>query len=173
MPWKTAPTSSSSFTCIPAASRKKNNRASASFLTDEPPHRSMVDIGMVVHGIDIPAGERAYRTRDEFSVPVEIGSPRHLPPHAPHRPRFQAHRPSARRRAIRSDLDQRLGLQLAKPVSMRPAPQSSPPEPRSSWRAFTTTRLTTSAIPSALRSASLPASKPPTKCPPPSSSLSP
>jgi hypothetical protein len=32
----------------------------------------MVDVGMVVHGIDIPAGERAYRTRDEISIPVEM-----------------------------------------------------------------------------------------------------
>lgn len=42
------------------------------YLTDEPPRRSMVDIMMLDRKIDIPPGEAAYRTRDEFTVPVEI-----------------------------------------------------------------------------------------------------
>jgi hypothetical protein len=42
------------------------------FLTDEPPQRSMVDIMLLDKNIDIPPGESAFRTRDEFSVPVEM-----------------------------------------------------------------------------------------------------
>jgi len=42
------------------------------FLTDEPPRRSMVDLMMLDRKIDIPPGDAAYRTRDEFSVPVEM-----------------------------------------------------------------------------------------------------
>lgn len=42
------------------------------FLTDEPPRRSMVDVMMLDRNIDIPPGEMAFRTRDEFVVPVEM-----------------------------------------------------------------------------------------------------
>jgi hypothetical protein len=42
------------------------------YLTDEPPHRSMVDVMMMDKKIDIPPGESAFRTRDEFTVPVEM-----------------------------------------------------------------------------------------------------
>ncbi len=42
------------------------------FLTDEPPHRSMVDLMMLDRKIDIPPGEAAFRTRDELDIPVEM-----------------------------------------------------------------------------------------------------
>lgn len=42
------------------------------FLTDEPPRRSLVDIMMLDKQIDIPPGEAAFRTRDEFTLPVEM-----------------------------------------------------------------------------------------------------
>jgi mono/diheme cytochrome c family protein len=44
------------------------------YLTDEPPARSMVDVVMIDRGIDIPPGEREFRTRDEFTVPVEMNA---------------------------------------------------------------------------------------------------
>jgi mono/diheme cytochrome c family protein len=42
------------------------------YLTDEPPSRSMVDVMLLDNKIDIPPGEAAFRTRDEFSIPVEM-----------------------------------------------------------------------------------------------------
>jgi hypothetical protein len=42
------------------------------FLTDEPPRRSLVDIMLLDRNIDIPPGEPNFRTRDEFSVPIEM-----------------------------------------------------------------------------------------------------
>jgi len=42
------------------------------FLTDEPPRRSMVDVMLLDQTIDIPPGEAAYHTNDEFSIPVEM-----------------------------------------------------------------------------------------------------
>jgi hypothetical protein len=42
------------------------------YLTDEPPRRSMVDMLLVNTKIDIPAGERAYRAVDEFTLPIEM-----------------------------------------------------------------------------------------------------
>jgi hypothetical protein len=42
------------------------------YLTDEPPAQSMVDVVLIDRKIDIPPGERAFRTRDEFTVPVEM-----------------------------------------------------------------------------------------------------
>jgi hypothetical protein len=41
------------------------------YLTDEAPRRSMVDVMMLDKKIDIPPGEAAFRTRDEFTVAVE------------------------------------------------------------------------------------------------------
>jgi hypothetical protein len=42
------------------------------YLTDEPPRRSMVDMLLVNTSIDIPPGERAYRARDEFTLPIDM-----------------------------------------------------------------------------------------------------
>jgi hypothetical protein len=42
------------------------------YLTDEPPQRSMVDMLLVNTKIDIPAGERAYHAKDEFTLPIEM-----------------------------------------------------------------------------------------------------
>jgi hypothetical protein len=42
------------------------------YLTDEPPQRSMVDMLLVNTSIDIPAGERAYHARDEFTLPIDM-----------------------------------------------------------------------------------------------------
>ena len=42
------------------------------YLTDEPPQRSMVDMLLVNTSIDIPPEERAYRARDEFTLPIDM-----------------------------------------------------------------------------------------------------
>jgi hypothetical protein len=42
------------------------------YLTDEPPQRSMVDMFLVDTDIDIAPGERAYRAKDEFTLPIEM-----------------------------------------------------------------------------------------------------
>lgn len=42
------------------------------FLTDEPPQRSMYDVNLIFRGINIPPGEKTYRTRDEFTLPIEM-----------------------------------------------------------------------------------------------------
>jgi hypothetical protein len=39
------------------------------YLTDAPPRRTMVDLTLIDKKIDIPAGERNYRTRDEHTLP--------------------------------------------------------------------------------------------------------
>ena len=123
------------------------------FLTDEPPRRSMVDIMMLDRKIDIPPGEAAFRTRDEFSVPVEM-EVLALFPHMHMIGRdFKLTANPPDRRAVLADLDQRLGLQLAKPLSMRAARHACPPAPRSCSKASTTTPPPTFAIPTIRRSA--------------------
>lgn len=42
------------------------------YFTDMPPQRSMTDLLLIDKKIDIPPGERAYRTRDEVSLPIEM-----------------------------------------------------------------------------------------------------
>ena len=42
------------------------------YLTDEPPRRTMVDMTLINRQIDIPAGERVYQRRDEFTLPVDM-----------------------------------------------------------------------------------------------------
>ena len=42
------------------------------YLTDQPPRRSMADLALIARKIDIPAGEKEYRTRDEFTLPIAM-----------------------------------------------------------------------------------------------------
>jgi hypothetical protein len=42
------------------------------YLTDKPPERSMVNIGLIYKKIDIPPGEREYRCRDDFTLPIDM-----------------------------------------------------------------------------------------------------
>ncbi len=42
------------------------------YFTDERPKRSMVDVGLIYKKIDIPPGEREYRCRDEFTLPIDM-----------------------------------------------------------------------------------------------------
>jgi hypothetical protein len=72
MPWKNGTDLVLQLHLHPSGKPEEEQSTIGLFLTDEAPRRSMVDVGMVVHGIDIPAGERDYRTRDEISIPVEM-----------------------------------------------------------------------------------------------------
>jgi len=40
------------------------------YLTDQPPKRSMADLALIARKIDIPPGEKEYRSRDEFTLPI-------------------------------------------------------------------------------------------------------
>jgi len=42
------------------------------YLTDEPPQRSMVDMWLIYKKIDISPGEKEYRSRDEFTLPIDM-----------------------------------------------------------------------------------------------------
>lgn len=42
------------------------------YLTDTPPSKTMMDLLLETRKIDIPAGEKNYRTRDFFFLPVEV-----------------------------------------------------------------------------------------------------
>jgi mono/diheme cytochrome c family protein len=42
------------------------------YLTDEPPKRSMVDLVLIDQKIDIPPGEKFYRTRDAYTLPIDM-----------------------------------------------------------------------------------------------------
>ena len=44
----------------------------ALYFTSQPPKRRLMDIPLGSNRIDIPAGERAYKVTDHFSVPVEV-----------------------------------------------------------------------------------------------------
>jgi len=72
MPWKNGTDLVLQLHLHPSGKPELEQSSIGFFLTDEPPRRSMVDIMMIDRKIDIPPGEAAYRTRDEFSVPVEM-----------------------------------------------------------------------------------------------------
>jgi len=42
------------------------------YLTDQPPQRSMADLALIARKIDIPAGEKEYRSKDEFTLPIAM-----------------------------------------------------------------------------------------------------
>jgi peroxiredoxin len=42
------------------------------YFTDKPPTKWVADIALGSHQIDIPAGERAYKVRDHFEIPVNV-----------------------------------------------------------------------------------------------------
>src|SRR5579871_1421033 len=42
------------------------------YFTDQPPRRRLMDIALGSHQIDIPPGERAYKVRDHFTLPVAV-----------------------------------------------------------------------------------------------------
>lgn len=72
MPWKNGTDLILQLHLHPSGKPEVEQSSVGFFLTDEPPQRSMVDIMLLDKNIDIPPGEAKFRTRDEFSVPVEM-----------------------------------------------------------------------------------------------------
>src|SRR4051812_23854197 len=72
MPWKNGTDLILQLHLHPSGKPEVEQSSVGFFLTDEPPQRSMVDVMLLDKNIDIPPGEAAFRTRDEFSVPVEM-----------------------------------------------------------------------------------------------------
>ncbi len=72
MPWKNGTDLILQLHLHPSGKPEVEQSTVGFFLTDEPPGRSMVDVMLLDNKIDIPPGEAAFRTRDEFSVPVEM-----------------------------------------------------------------------------------------------------
>lgn len=71
MPWKNGTDLVLQLHLHPSGKPEEEQSSLGLFLTDEPPRRSMVDIMLLDRNIDIPPGEAAYRTKDEFQVPVD------------------------------------------------------------------------------------------------------
>jgi hypothetical protein len=42
------------------------------YLAPGPPQRHLVDVGLISKAIDIPPGDRAYKVRDHFTLPVDV-----------------------------------------------------------------------------------------------------
>jgi hypothetical protein len=72
MPWKNGTDLVLQLHLHPSGKPESEQSSLGFFLTDEPPRRSMIDVMMLDNKIDIPPAEAAYRTRDEFNVPVEM-----------------------------------------------------------------------------------------------------
>ena len=72
MPWKNGTDLILQLHLHPSGRPEVEQSSLGFFLTDEPPRRSMVDVMLLDQTIDIPPGEAAYHTNDEFSIPVEM-----------------------------------------------------------------------------------------------------
>jgi hypothetical protein len=72
MPWKKGADLVMQLHLHPSGKSEIEQSSLGFYLTDQPPQRSMIDVGMIDRKIDIPAGERAFKTHDEFTVPVEM-----------------------------------------------------------------------------------------------------
>lgn len=71
MPWNNKHTLILQLHLHPSGKEETEQSRVGFYLTDEAPRRSMVDVMMLDRNIDIPPGEAVFRTRDEFSVPVD------------------------------------------------------------------------------------------------------
>jgi hypothetical protein len=56
----------------PSGKPEKEQSSVGFYLTDQPPERSMVDLLLIDMKLDIPPGEREYRTRADHVVPVDV-----------------------------------------------------------------------------------------------------
>jgi hypothetical protein len=72
MPWKKGADLVMQLHLHPSGKPEVEQSSLGFYLTDEAPRRSMVDAGMMDRKIDIPPGERAFKTHDNFTVPVEM-----------------------------------------------------------------------------------------------------
>lgn len=72
MPWKPGADLVMQLHLHPSGKVEQEQSSLGFYLTDQAPQRSMVDVGMIDRKIDIPPGEKAFKTHDEFRVPVEM-----------------------------------------------------------------------------------------------------
>jgi mono/diheme cytochrome c family protein len=70
MPWKPGADLILQLHLHPSGKPEQEQSRIGFYLTDQPPQRSMVDVVLIDRKIDIPPGERAYRTKDEFTIPI-------------------------------------------------------------------------------------------------------
>lgn len=56
----------------PRGDAQSEQAAIALYFTDNAPTRHVVDVGLVSRDIDIPPGDRAYKVRDHFVLPVNV-----------------------------------------------------------------------------------------------------
>lgn len=56
----------------PRSEDQTEQAAIALYFTEAAPSRHVVDVGLVSRDIDIPPGERAYKVRDHFVLPVDV-----------------------------------------------------------------------------------------------------
>jgi hypothetical protein len=72
MPWKPGADFVLNLHLHPTGKPEVEQSSIGFYLTDEAPRRSMVDLLLIDMRIDIPAGERAYRTRAELTVRTDV-----------------------------------------------------------------------------------------------------
>ncbi len=72
LPWKSGACLLLQLHLHPSGKPEQEQSRIGFYLTNEPPQRSMIDLLLIDPKIDIPAGEPAYRTRDEMTLPIEM-----------------------------------------------------------------------------------------------------
>jgi hypothetical protein len=72
MPWKVGVGLILQLHLHPSGKPETEQSSIGLYLTDEPPHRAMADMTLIARKIDIPPGEKEYRSRDEFTLPIEM-----------------------------------------------------------------------------------------------------
>jgi mono/diheme cytochrome c family protein len=72
MPWKPGADFVLQLHLHPSGKPEVERSSIGFYLTDQPPQRSMLDLLMIDKNINIPPGEPAYRTRDEFILPLDV-----------------------------------------------------------------------------------------------------
>jgi mono/diheme cytochrome c family protein len=72
MPWKPGADFALQLHLHPSGKPEAERSSVGFYLTDQPPRRSMMDLLLIDMKIDIPPGERSYRTRAELTVPIDV-----------------------------------------------------------------------------------------------------
>src|SRR5262249_27538226 len=72
LPWKKGAGLMLQLHLHPSGKRESDQSSVGLYSTDQPPQRSMADMVLIAKKIDIPPGEKAYPTHDEFTLPVAM-----------------------------------------------------------------------------------------------------
>ena len=72
MPWKPGADFVLQLHLHPSGKPEVEQSTIGFYFTDEPPQRSMVDVVLIDKKIDIPPGERSYRTRARAHLPIDV-----------------------------------------------------------------------------------------------------